>query len=110
VEAFIRSQHTHLQYTPLDTHRTNPAEQAIQMWKNHFLSGIVGLPKSFLIANWCRLTTQSNATLNMLHPCFQNPLLPTHEALKGTFSFDTTPMAQLGTEVLVHMKPHERKT
>ena len=29
VEAFVRSQHTHLQYTPPDMHRTNPAERAI---------------------------------------------------------------------------------
>ena len=110
VEAFVHSQHTHLQYTPLDIHCTNPAERAIQTWKNHFLSRITGLPMSFPVANWCRLTTQCNATLNMLCPCHQNPLLSTHEALKGSFSFDTTPMAPLGTEVLVHMKPHQHKT
>ena len=93
VEAFVSSQHTHLQYTPPDMHCTNPAERAIQTWKNHFLSGIAGLPKSFPIANWCRLTTQCDATLNMLCPCRQNPRLSAHEALEGTFSFDATPMA-----------------
>ncbi len=79
-------------------------------WKNHFLAGIAGLPKSFPIANWCRLTKQCDATLNMLRPCRQNPLLSAHKALEGTFSFDATPMAPLGTEVLVHMKPNRRST
>ena len=45
VEAFICSRHTHLQYTPPDMHRTNPAERAIRTWKNHFLSRDGGAPK-----------------------------------------------------------------
>jgi hypothetical protein len=83
----------------------NPAKHAIQTWKNHILAGMVGLPKSFSIANWCRLTPQCNVTFNMLCLCCQNPLLSAHKALEGSFSFDATPMAMspLGTEVLVHM-------
>jgi hypothetical protein len=67
---------------------------------------MAGLPKSFPITNWCRLTTQCNTTLNMLHPCCQNPLLLAHKVLEGSFSFNTTPMAPLSTEVLLHMKPN----
>ena len=81
VEKFIQGQQTRLQYTPPDMHRTNPAERAIRTWKNHFIAGIAGLPKSFPIANWCRLTKQCDAILNMLRPCRQNPLLSAHEAL-----------------------------
>jgi len=110
VEKFIQAQQMRIQYTPPDMHHTNPAERAIRTWKNHFLAGIAGLPKSFPIANWCRLTKQCDATLNMLRPCCQNPLLLAHEALEGNFSFDATPMAPLGTEVLVHMKPNQRST
>jgi hypothetical protein len=95
-----------MQYTPLDIHRTNPAKWAIRTWKNHFLAGIAGLIKSFPIANWCPLTMQCNATLNMLPPCHQNPLLLAHEVLEGSFSFEATPMAPLGAEVLMHMKPN----
>ena len=57
------------------------------------LASMPGLPKPFPIANWCCLTTQCDATLNMIHPCHQNPLLSAHEALEGSFSFDATPMA-----------------
>jgi len=110
VEKFIQGQQTCLQYTPPDMHCTNPAERVIRTWKNHFLAGIAGLPKSFPIANWCRLTKQCDTTLNMLRPCHQNPLLSAHEALEGSFSFDATPMASLGTEVLVHMKPYQCST
>jgi hypothetical protein len=110
VEKFIQGQQTRLQYTPPDMHRTNPAERAIHTSKNHFLTGIAGLPKSFPFANWCRLTKQCDATLNMLRPCHQNPLLSAHEALEGSFSFNATPMAPLGTEVLVHMKPNQGST
>ena len=68
-------------------------EGAIRTWKNHFLAGIAGLPKSFPIVNWCCLTTQCDATLNMISLCHQNPLLSAHEVLEGSFSFDATPMA-----------------
>ncbi len=97
---------TPIQYTPLDIRCTNPIEHAICTWKNHFLASMAGLPKSFPIANWCCLTTQCNATLNMLCPCSQNPLLLAHKVLQGSFSFNAAPMAPLGTEVLVHMKPN----
>jgi hypothetical protein len=46
----------------------------------------------------------------MMRPCCLNPLLSVHKALEGTFLFDATPMALLGTEVLVHQKPGRRKT
>jgi hypothetical protein len=97
-------------YTPPDIHCMNPAERAIRKWKNHFLAGMLGLPKSFPIANRCCLTMQCNATLNMLRPCCQNPLILAHEALEGLFSFNSTPMAPLGTEVLVRMELNQQST
>jgi hypothetical protein len=50
VETFIRKENTHLQYTPPIIHRTDPAEQEIFTWKNRFLSGITGIPKTFPIS------------------------------------------------------------
>jgi hypothetical protein len=91
-------------------HRTNPAKRTVHTWKNHFTAGIAGLPLLFPLANWCRLTTQGNAMLNMMRPCCLDPLLSAHKALEGTFLFDATPMALLGTEVLVHQKPGRHKT
>jgi hypothetical protein len=104
VKAFVTTEQTCIQYILPDIHCTNPAKRAIGTWKNHFLAGLAGLPTSFSIAKWCLLTTQCNATLNMLCPFCQNPLLLAHKALKSLFFFNATPMAPLGTEVLVHMK------
>ncbi len=110
IETFICKENTRLQYTPPDIHRTNPAEQKICTWKNHFLSSIAELPKTFPIANLCQLTDQTDFTLNMLWPCHKNPALSAVEALKGSYSFDATPMALLGTEVLAHHKPNQRSS
>jgi hypothetical protein len=74
------------------------------------MAGIAGLPPSFPLAHWCRLTAQSNAMLNMMRLCCFNPLLSAHKALEGTFLFDPRLMALLGTEVLVHQKPSRHKT
>jgi hypothetical protein len=109
VKALVTTEQTPIQYTPLDIHCTNPTKFAIPTWKNHVLAGIAGLPKSFPIANWCHLTMQCDASLNMLRPCCTNPLLSAHKALEWSFSFDATPMAPVGTEVLVHMKPNQQR-
>jgi hypothetical protein len=49
-------------------------------------------------------------TLNMMRPCHLNPLLSAHEAMDGLFLFDATLLAPLGTKVLVHLKPKQRKS
>jgi hypothetical protein len=51
VENFILKENTWLQYTLPNNHCTNQAEWEIWTWKNHFFSGITGLPKTFSIAN-----------------------------------------------------------
>ena len=86
VESFICSQQTHLQYTPPDIHRTNPAERTICTWKNHFLADIAGLPKSFPIANWCRLTALFVTNIDAL---FSKYFTPPVGLVKGKTSKET---------------------
>jgi hypothetical protein len=109
VKAFIVAEQVKIQYTPPDMHCTNPAKRAVQTWKNHFTASIASISSLFLIANWCQLTPQSDMTLNMM-PCCLNPHLSAHKAMEGLFLFDATPLAPLGTEVLVHLKPTRRKS
>jgi hypothetical protein len=78
--------------------------------EKYFTAGIAGIPLFFLIANWCQLTPQSDTTLNMMRSCCLNPLLSAHKAVDGSFSFNATPLAPLGTKVLVHLKPTQRKS
>eukprot|EP00804_Cyclotella_cryptica_P013267 CCRYP_007042-RA/>CCRYP_007042-RA protein AED:0.32 eAED:0.32 QI:0/0/0/1/0/0.33/3/0/993 len=110
VENFITENNSTFQYTPPDMHRTNIAERAICTWKNHFVAIRAGTPRTYRLSNWCKDLEQTNITLNMLHPCTTNPLLSAYEAVEGMFSFDRTPMAPIGTKVMVHIKPNQRQT
>ena len=56
------------------------------------------------------MTEQCDITLNMMRPCTLNPLLSAFEAMEGMYSFDATPMAPMGTEMLLHLKPIRRNT
>ena len=105
VEDFITDQQAKIQYTPVDMHRTNIAERCIRTWKNHFTSMRAGAPPYFCMANWCRMTDQCDITLNMMRSCTINPRLSAFEVMEGMFSFDATPMAPVGTETLIHLKP-----
>jgi len=107
VEDFIALNNATHQYTPPDMHRTNPAERAIRTWKNHFVAIQVGTPSTYRLSNWCKDLEQTDITLNMMRPCTQNPKLSAHEAMEGMFSFDSTPMAPIGTECMVHVKPSQ---
>ena len=68
IEHFIATQNAGLQYVSLDNHCTNAAEQAIQIWKNHFISDLASLPKDFPIIYWCQLIDQANNMLNSMQP------------------------------------------
>ena len=89
-------------------HPTNITEHCLCTWKNHFMAMQAGAPPSFCMANWCRMTEQCDITLNMMRPCTLNPLLSAFEAMEGMYSFDDTPMAPVGTEMLMHLKPVRR--
>eukprot|EP00957_Ditylum_brightwellii_P080424 6117107-Ditylum_brightwellii.AAC.1 len=87
-------------------HQQNLGERAIQTWKDHFNTGLAGLPKKFPLAYWCSLVPQPNTTLNLMQPCRMNPALSAEATLNGCYNFDATPMAPLGTKVSVHIKPN----
>ena len=110
VEDFIAEQNAKHQYTPPDIHRTNIAERMIRTWKNHMCAVRAGTPKTYRLSNWCKDLEQVDMTLNMMRPCTQNPNLSAYEAMEGMFSFDATPMAPIGTECMIHVKPSKRHT
>lgn len=47
-------------------HRLNPAERAVQTWKNHFISNLHGYDRHFPAYKWCEIMHQCEMTLNML--------------------------------------------
>ena len=71
---------------------------------------LTGVATNYPLSNWCKGTEQADITLNMMRPCLHNPALSAHEAMEGMFSFDATPMAPFGTEMMIHIKPNRRRT
>ena len=51
---------------PLDCHRHNIAEQAIQTFKNHFVFILSGVSDRFPLSLWCHLVQPAELTINLL--------------------------------------------
>ena len=47
-------------------HQLNPAERAVQTWKNHFTSNLHGCDRYFPVYKWCEIMYQCEMALNML--------------------------------------------
>ena len=106
----LRQKGIDFQLVPPHNHRRNAAERAIQTFKNHFISILCGTDKLFPLHLWCRLLPQATTTLNLLRSSRLNPRLSAEEHLNGTFDFNRTPLAPLGTKVILHEAPHQRQT
>ena len=91
-------------------HRNNPAERAIQSFKNHFISNLHGCDTEFPAYQWCRLIKQCEMTLNMLRRCQINPKLSAYIQTFGIFDYNQTPLAPLGTKAFVHERPQQRRS
>ena len=89
-------------------HRNNPAERAIQTWKNHFKAGLATVDPNFPLNQWDRLQEQGNITLNLLRASRSNPKLSAYAFIHGNFNFQVTPLSPPGTKVVAHVKPNSR--
>ena len=96
------------QLVPPHLHRQNAAERAIRTFKNHFIAGLASLPPKFPISQWDCLLQQAEITLNLLQTSRANPDLSSYAYHFGLFDFNKTPMAPLGTQVVIHDKPEQR--
>jgi len=91
-------------------HRKNAAERAIWIFKNHFVSILCGVHQKFPLYLWYKLLEQVKMTMNMVRPCRTNPKLSAYESLEGVFSYNHTPLAPLGAQVIVHDGPTTRSS
>ena len=89
-------------------HQNDPAERAIQTWKDHFLAGFASVHLDFPMAEWDRLIPQSNLTLNLLRSSRAHRHLSAYSNLFDNFDFLRTPLAPPGTKVIFHNKPSQR--
>ena len=94
--------------TPPNMHRRNAAERAIRTFKNHFLAGLATCNPNFPVTEWDRLLPQSELTLNLLRTSRVNPQLSSYAYLFGNFDFNKTPLAPIGTKLVIRAKPNKR--
>jgi hypothetical protein len=83
-------------------HRLNPAERAIQTFKNHLISILHGCDNKFPARLWCQIIPQVIMTLNMLRRSQINPKLSTYTQIFGVFDYNRTPLAPIGTRTIKH--------
>ena len=97
----IKSKHVKYQLVAPYDHCLNPVKRAIQTFKNHFVVILADCDSCFLKYLWCQLVPQAVLTLNMLRQSRINPKLSAHDQVFGTFNFQQTLLAPLGTNVRV---------
>ena len=97
-----------LELTPVAQHRTNKAEREIRVWKNHFIATLAGIDPECPLSLWEELIGQAELTLNLMRASPTNPSISAWEHLCGHFDINATPIAPLGTKVMVHDTPEKR--
>jgi hypothetical protein len=89
-------------------HRVNPAEQAFQTYKNHFIAMLSGTDPSFPVNRWDLFVPQANMTLNLLRESQIQPQLSTYAQIYGQYDYNKTPLAPAGCKILIHDRANER--
>lgn len=89
-------------------HRMNPAERAVQSWKNNFISNLHGTDSTFPAHQWDRIIPQCEMTLNMLRRSRINPKLSAYHQMFGLYDYYSQPLAAVGTKAFVHERPEQR--
>jgi hypothetical protein len=90
-------------------HRLNPAERAIQTFKNHLVSILHGTDQQFPAWLWCQIIPQVVITLNMLRRLRINPKLSAYTQIFGVFDYNQTPLALIGTKKVVHLRTTQKR-
>ena len=70
------------------SHRLNPAERAIQSFKNHLISNLHGTNQEFPMYQWDQIIEQCKMTLNMLRRSRINPKLSAYMQMFGAFDYN----------------------
>ena len=86
------------QLVPPDDHIRNIAENAIQTWKDHFISVLSGTATTFPMHLWCQLLPQMERQLHLLRQTNINPNVCTYTHLFGPHDYNAVPFVPLRME------------
>jgi hypothetical protein len=101
---------THKQPPPPDSHQCNIIKQAIQTFKNHFVSILSGVDNRFPLYLWCHLVQPAELTVNLLGQSNIAPRVSAYTHVHGKHDYMKVPFAPLGCVVMAHVKPKNRQT
>ncbi len=95
---------------PLDCHHCNIAKQAIQTFKNHFISILSRVDHRFPLSMWCHLVQPAELTVNLLWQSNVAPKVSAYAHVHGQHDYMKCPFAPLGCAVMAHIKPKNRQS
>ena len=100
---------TVVQLAPSHSHRINSVERNIQTFNDPFLMGLASVGK---ISNLFTIpdSETSRNHYNLSKTSIKNPRLSEHGEIFGTFDFNATLRAPLGTKSITHEKPSQLAT
>ena len=108
VEAYIKSERIGIQLVPPHNHRVNAAERAIATFKEHFIAALATVDAHCPLQLWDEFLPQVELTLNMLRFSRRDPKKSANQEVYGTFDFNKTPLAPIGTKALMYDDPASR--
>ena len=93
---------------PPNTHLSNAAEQAIRIFKAHFIAILAIVAQYFPRNLWDLLLPQTEVTLNLLWQATLDPSRSAWAYFHGPFNYDSTPLGLLGFNIIAHKKTGTR--
>ncbi len=108
-ECIAKNLMTH-ELVPPDCYHCNIAKQAIQTFKNHFVSILSGVNDRFPPSLWCHLVQPAELTINLLQQSNAAPKVSAYAHVHGQHDLMKCPFAPLGCAVMAHVKPKNRQT
>ena len=98
------------QMIPPHPHRRDSDKSSIQTFKENFITCLRAADPGYPEKQWDHFITQAALTINLLRNWRFIPKLSAHASLHGTFDYNKSPLAPLGTRVLVHDKTTNCRT
>ncbi len=105
----IRENGMEYELVPPGNHRRNQAKRAIQTFKAHFISILVGVDDKFPLSLWCYLLEPAELTLNLLRQSKVTSKISAFAHVHGHHDYMKKPFAPLGCSE-THVKPDKRRT
>ncbi len=108
VKKYTRSENINIQLIPPHNHHANAAERAITTFKEHFIAALATMDMHCPLQLWNEFLLQVELTLNMIRFSQRNPKKSANQEVYGSFDFNKTPLAPLGTKALIYDDPESR--